>query len=207
MRHAKESFCRVIARLFAAPLAFWPVWAAAHIEAGSTGDGGFVSGLQHPVSGLDHVVAMVAVGLWGAQLGAPAIWVLPVAFPLIMAFGGVLGVIGVPVPKVEVGIALSGVVLGLMVAFAVRTPLWLAMIIVAAFAIFHGHAHGSALPAFGIPILYASGFVIATGLLHLCGIVIGATNRWQGGEALIRGGGVLIALTGAYFLYLQLGLT
>jgi len=119
----------------------------------------------------------------------------------------VLGVIGVPVPNVEIGIALSGVVLGLMVAFAVRPPLWMAMLMVAAFAIFHGHAHGSALPAFGVPILYASGFVIATGLLHLCGILIGATNRWQGGVGLIRGGGVLIALTGAYFLYLQLGLT
>jgi urease accessory protein len=149
---------------------------------------------------------MVAVGLWGAQLGAPAIWVLPIAFPLIMAVGGVLGVIGIPVPNVEIGIALSGVVLGLMVAFAVRPPLWMAMLIVAAFAIFHGHSHGTALPAFGVPILYASGFVIATGLLHLCGILIGATNRWQGGEVLIRGGGILIGLTGAYFLYRQLEL-
>jgi urease accessory protein len=150
---------------------------------------------------------MVAVGLWGAQLGASAIWLLPIAFPLIMAVGGVLGVIGVPVPNVEIGIALSGVVLGLMVAFASRPPLWMALLIVAAFAIFHGHSHGTALPVFGVPILYASGFVIATGLLHLCGILIGATNRWQGGEALIRGGGVLIALTGAYFFYRQLGLT
>jgi urease accessory protein len=207
MRQAKDPFHRGIARLLAAPLSLWPVLAAAHIEAGSAGDGGLVSGLQHPISGLDHVVAMVAVGLWGAQLGAPAIWVLPIAFPLIMAVGGVLGVTGVPVPNVEVGIALSGVVLGLMVAFAVRPPLWLAMLIVAAFAIFHGHSHGSALPAFGVPILYASGFVIATGLLHLCGILIGVTNHWQGGEALIRGGGVLIALTGFYFLYLQLRLT
>ena len=206
MRHTQDPFHRGIALLLAASSAAWPVLAVAHIEAGSAGDGGFVSGLQHPITGLDHVVAMVAVGLWGAQLGAPAIWVLPIAFPLIMALGGVLGVIGVPVPNVEIGIALSGVVLGLMVAFAVRPPLWLAMLLVAAFAIFHGHAHGSALPAFGVPILYASGFVIATGLLHLCGILIGATNRWQGGEALIRGGGVLIALTGAYFLYLQLEL-
>jgi urease accessory protein len=207
MRQAKAPFRRGIAWLLAASTAFWPVWAAAHIEAGSAGEGGFVSGLQHPISGLDHVVAMVAVGLWGAQLGAPAIWVLPIAFPLIMAVGGVLGVVGVAVPNVEIGIALSGVVLGLMVAFAVRPPLWLAMIIVAAFAIFHGHSHGTALPSFGVPILYASGFVIATGLLHLCGILIGATSRWQAGEAFIRAGGVLIALIGAYFLYLQRGLT
>ena len=207
MRPANESFRRGIALLFASLTAFWPIWVSAHIEAGSAGDGGFVSGLQHPISGLDHVVAMVAVGLWGAQLGAPAIWVLPIAFPLIMAVGGVLGVIGVPVPNVEIGIALSGIVLGLMVAFAARPPLWLAMLIVAAFAIFHGHSHGTALPAFGVPILYASGFVIATGSLHLCGILIGTTSRWPGGEAMIRGGGVLIALTGTYFLYLQRGLT
>jgi urease accessory protein len=206
MRHTQDPFHRGIALLLAAPSAAWPVLTVAHIEAGSAGDGGFVSGLQHPITGLDHVVAMVAVGLWGAQLGAPAICVLPIAFPLIMAVGGVLGVIGIPVPNVEIGIALSGVVLGLMVAFAVRPPLWMAMLIVAAFAIFHGHSHGTALPVFGVPILYASGFVIATGLLHLCGILIGATNRWQGGEALIRGGGVLIALTGAYFLYRQLEL-
>jgi urease accessory protein len=206
MRHTQDPFHRGIALLLAAPSAAWPVLAVAHIEAGSAGDGGFVSGLQHPITGLDHVVAMVAVGLWGAQLGVPAIWVLPIAFPLIMALGGVLGVIGVPVPNVEIGIALSGVVLGLMVAFAVRPPLWMAMLIVAAFAIFHGHSHGTALPVFGVPVLYASGFVIATGLLHLCGILIGATNRWQGGEALIRGGGILIGLTGAYFLYRQLEL-
>lgn len=97
---------------------------------------GFVSGFLHPLSGLDHVVAMVAVGIWGAQLGLPALWVLPVTFPVVMAFGGVLGVFGVPLPAVEYGIAFSGIVLGLMVAFAVRVPLWFAGIVVAVFAIF-----------------------------------------------------------------------
>lgn len=183
----------------------WPLIAAAHVESGRAGDGGLVSGLMHPVSGLDHVVAMVAVGLWGAQLGAPAIWVLPIAFPLMMAAGGVLGVTGVALPQVETGIALSGLLLGLMVALQARPPLWTALLLVAVFAIFHGHAHGTELPDFGVPILYASGFVAATGLLHLCGIVIGGANRWPAGERLIRAGGGLIALVGGYFLLLQLG--
>lgn len=182
-------------------LALWPLLAAAHIEAGGGGDGGFVAGLRHPVSGLDHVAAMVAVGLWGAQLGAPAIWVLPVAFPLVMALGGVMGVIGIPLPQVELGVALSGVMLGTLVAFAVRLPLSAALILVAIFAIFHGYTHGTALPAFGVPILFASGFVIATGLLHLGGILIGTTRRWPGGETLIRAGGVLVAAVGFYFLW------
>jgi urease accessory protein len=182
----------------------WPLIALAHVESGRAGDGGFVSGLVHPVSGLDHVVAMVAVGLWGAQLGAPALWLLPVAFPLVMAVGGVLGVMGIALPQVEVGIALSGLLLGLMIAFKLRPPLWAALLLVAVFAVFHGHAHGTALPDFGVPILYASGFVAATGLLHLCGIVAGSANRWPAGDRLIRAGGGLVALVGGYFLLRQL---
>src|SRR5436190_20933136 len=117
--------------------------ALAHTGSGS---GGFVGGFTHPVFGPDHVVAMVAVGLWGAFLGAPAIWLLPVVFPLVMAGGGVLGILGVPLPGVEVGIAISAVVLGLMVALAVKPHLAVAAIIVGAFAIFHGYAHGAELP-------------------------------------------------------------
>ena len=100
--------------------------AIAHSDAGSIG-GGFISGFTHPLFGPDHVIAMVAVGLWGVFLGKPAIWLLPIVFPLVMAFGGALGVAGVPVPAVEVGIALSGLVLGLMVAFAVKAPIWVAV--------------------------------------------------------------------------------
>jgi urease accessory protein len=187
-------------------LTLWPLLAIAHIDPGSGGDGGLVSGLRHPVSGLDHVVAMVAVGLWGAQLGAPAIWVLPIAFPLVMALGGVIGVIGVPLPQVEVGIALSGIVLGTLVALSARLPLWAALGLVAIFAIFHGYTHGTAMPAYGVPILYASGFVIATGLLHLCGILIGTTHRWPNGQRLVRAGGVLVAAVGVYYLLLALGI-
>ncbi len=108
--------------------------------------GGFLAGLAHPVFGPDHVVAMVAVGLWGAFLGPPAIWLLPIVFPLVMAAGGVLGILGVPLPAVETGIASSAIVLGLMVALAARPPLWIAAVLVGAFAIFHGYAHGKELP-------------------------------------------------------------
>ena len=173
--------------------------AAAH-----TGEGinsGFASGFWHPILGWDHVVAMVAVGLWGAFLGQPAIWVLPVVFPLVMAIGGALGIIGVPLPAVETGIALSGVVLGLLIAFAVKAPIWVAAVIVGAFAIFHGHAHGTELPeqfnAYG----YAIGFVIGTGLLHLAGIAFGVLTRMEVGRMAVRGAGGLIALVGAAFLF------
>jgi urease accessory protein len=157
-------------------------------------------GLLHPISGLDHVVAMVAVGLWGAVLGPPALWVLPVAFPLVMAFGGLLGLLGVPIPGVEIGIAVSGLVMGLMVLFELRPPLWLAALTVSAFAVFHGHAHGAELPTGSNALLYSLAFVIATGLLHLLGILLGETRRWPGGRRFVQGAGGVVALVGLWFL-------
>lgn len=179
-------------------LALVPTSAWAHAD-GHPG-GGFVAGLLHPISGLDHVVAMVAVGLWGAVLGPPALWVLPVAFPLVMALGGLLGLLGVPIPGVEIGIAVSGLVMGLMVLFELRTPLWLAALIVSAFAVFHGHAHGAELPAGSNALLYSLAFVIATGLLHLLGILLGETRRWPGGRRFVQGAGGVVALIGLFFL-------
>ena len=155
---------------------------------------------MHPVLGLDHVVAMVAVGLWGAFLGAPAIWILPVVFPLVMAFGGALGVLGVPILAVETGIASSAVVLGIMVAMAARPPIWVAAVIVGVFAIFHGHAHGTELPSAANPLAYSLGFVISTGLLHIAGIAFGLLTRWPAGRVAVRAGGGLIALSGIGFL-------
>jgi urease accessory protein len=169
-------------------------------HAGEGGAGGFFAGLMHPVLGPDHVVAMVAVGLWGAFLGAPAIWLLPIVFPLVMAFGGVLGIFGVPIPAVEAGIAASAIVLGLMVALAARPPLWSAALLVGAFAIFHGFAHGRELPAGANAVAFAAGFVIATGLLHLTGIAFGLLTRWPAGRIAVRGAGAVIALTGAAYL-------
>ncbi len=172
--------------------------ASAHESAGLTG--GFISGFFHPILGWDHVAAMVAVGLWGAFLGSPAIWVLPIVFPLVMAFGGALGVMGVPVPAVETGIALSAVVIGAMVAFAIRSPIWVAAVIVGAFAIFHGHAHGTELPSAANPLSYSVGFVFATGLLHIAGIAFGLLVRWPVGKYAVQAGGGFIALAGFGFL-------
>lgn len=162
--------------------------------------GGFASGFVHPLLGLDHVAAMVAVGLWGAVLGGHAVWLLPVVFPLVMAFGGALGVLEVPLPSVEVGIALSALVLGIMVLFSVRPPLWFAALLVGIFAVFHGYAHGAELPDATSPLAFSLGFVIATGLLHLCGIALSLLSRWRAGNLVVRAGGGLIALAGALFL-------
>jgi len=172
--------------------------ALAHAQRGQAA--GFVTGLLHPVSGLDHVVAMIAVGLWGAQLGRPAIWALPVTFPLMMAVGGFLGLLGLPLPGVEVGIALSALLLGLAVALAWRPPLWLAVVLVGCFAIFHGHAHGTELPPGQSGLTYSLGFVMATGSLHAVGITLGLVHRWPAGQVALRGMGALVAAAGLYFL-------
>jgi urease accessory protein len=170
---------------------------------GHTGEGmggGFVSGFTHPILGWDHVAAMVAVGLWGAFLGRPAIWLLPIVFPLVMAGGAVLGILGVPIPAVETGIAASAVVLGLLIALAARPPLWTAAAIVGIFAIFHGHAHGTELPEAANAFAYAVGFVLATGLLHLGGILLGLLIALPRGGLIVRSGGGLISLAGLGFL-------
>lgn len=177
----------------------FPMSAFAHVGQGD-GSGGFVAGFMHPIFGLDHVVAMVAVGLWGAQLGMPAIWVLPVTFPIVMAFGGALGGMGIALPGIEFGIAGSAIALGAMVLFAVRPPLWMAGVLVGIFAIFHGYAHGAELPASADPISYSAGFVLATGGLHLVGIFIGNINRWQSGAYVLRATGAIISAIGVYFM-------
>lgn len=182
-------------------LAFFllPLVAEAHPETGVTG--GFISGFLHPLTGLDHIVAMVGVGLWGAYLGAPSIWLLPIVFPMVMAFGGALGVLGMPFYGVETGIALSGIVLGAMVALAARPRIWIAAVIVGVFALFHGYAHGKELPHSANPFTYAVGFVVATGLLHLSGIAFGFLIKWPWGRVAVRTGGAVIACIGFGFLF------
>jgi urease accessory protein len=170
----------------------------AHVETGSAT--GFFHGFVHPISGWDHVLAMIAVGLWGAQLGAPAVWLLPVTFPMVMAFGGMLGLMGVSIPGVEVGIALSAIVLGVMVLGEARPPLAVAAVIVGIFAIFHGHAHGTELPQGASGLLYSIGFVVATGCLHAVGITLGLAHRWPRGKAALRATGALVAVAGVGFL-------
>ena len=182
----------VVASLRAAPL-------LAH-EPGARAPG-LLAGLLHPVSGLDHVLAMVAVGLWGAQLGPPALWLLPVTFPLVMALGGTLGLAGVPLPGVEIGIALSALLLGAMVVSRARPPLPVAAALVGAFALCHGHAHGTELPAGESGLLYSLGFVVVTGCLHGAGIALGHAQRLTWGEAAIRAAGAVVAVGGIFFLW------
>jgi urease accessory protein len=179
--------------------AFWAQCAQAHINKGEAI--GFLSGMRHPISGLDHVLAMIAVGLWGAQLGAPAIWVLPVAFPIVMALGGMMGLLGIPLPGIEYGIAASMILLGAAVLFEFKPPLWVAALLVAFFAIFHGHAHGTELPPGQNGLLYSMGFVMATGCLHGVGISIGLVHRWTWGQLFLRLAGAFIASMGVFFLW------
>lgn len=163
--------------------------------------GGFTSGILHPLTGPDHLAAMVAVGLWGAFLGAPAIWLLPVVFPLVMALGAVLGLVGMEVPGVEVGIAISAVALGAMVATAAKPPLSFAALLVGLFAIFHGHAHGTELPDSANALSYSLGFVLSTGALHLAGVGLGFAVEKPGGRKFVRVCGAVIAIAGLGFLF------
>jgi urease accessory protein len=179
--------------------AAWPFFVWAHEETGQAA--GFLSGLSHPVSGLDHVLAMVAVGFWGAQLGAPALWALPVAFPMVMALGGMLGLMGIPLPGVELGIALSAVALGAMVLGEVKPSLPIAAGLVSFFASFHGHAHGTELPDGASGLYYSIGFVVATGLLHVAGIGFGMIREWPRGPIVLRAAGGVVLAGGLYFLW------
>jgi urease accessory protein len=183
----------------AATTLVWPAAALAHTRGG---EGlGLRSGLLHPVSGLDHVLAMIAVGVWGAQLGAPAIWLLPVTFPMVMALGGMLGLMGINLPGIEVGIAVSAVALGFAVCREARPTLWVAATLVGFFAVFHGYAHGNELPSGANGLLYSIGFVVGTGTLHACGIALGLVHRWRTGRAMLRAAGAVIALAGMGFLW------
>ena len=193
-------YARIMTRPVPLALALLLAATAAAAHDGDVAGGGFVTGFLHPILGWDHVAAMVAVGLWGAFLGPPAIWLLPVTFPLVMALGGALGVAGVPVPGIETGIAASALIIGVAVLLALRPPLVAAAVIVGFFAIFHGHAHGAEMPQAASPLAYAAGFVIGTGLLHLAGIALGLLARSQTGALAVRAMGGVIAMAGLGFL-------
>ena len=182
----------------AAALALLPQAAQAHSAKSLAG--GFMAGFVHPFSGADHLLAMVSVGLWGAFLGRPLIAALPVIFPAVMALGALLAMFGVPQPPIELGIALSVLVLGIAIAAAWRAPVWLACLIVAVFALFHGFAHGTEIPSLADPIAFSTGFMLATGSLHLAGIGLGTINSLRGGTMFTRAMGAGVALAGLYFL-------
>ncbi len=181
---------------------FWlyllPGPAAAHIIQGA--QGGFGSGFDHPLTGPDHFLAMFAVGLWGAQMGGRQVWTLPVTFPLIMVIGGIIGMLGLPLPAIEIGIALSILALGLAIALAWRPAEWIALILIAYFALCHGYAHGAELPLSADPADYAIGFVLATGMIHLFGIGVGLGLNKPVGGRLARALGALIGVGGICFL-------
>ena len=190
----------IIRNFVVAFMAVFGLAAPASAHSGAALMGGFLSGFAHPFSGPDHLLAMVSVGLWGAFLGRPLIVALPVIFPTVMAFGGVLGILGTPMPPVEFGIAMSVVVLGSAVACGWRAPVWLASLAVAIFAIFHGYAHGSELPSMADPIAFSLGFVLATGALHVAGIGIGLLANGPRGAMSVRAIGAAIVIVGVYYL-------
>jgi len=193
----------VVVALAAVAALFLGSSAEAHMGTGLPG--GFASGFKHPLTGFDHVLAMVSVGLWGAFLGRPLIYALPVIFPAMMVGGAVLGMLNIPLPPVEIGIALSVLVLGGCIALSVKAPVWAASLIVATFAVFHGYAHGKELPSAADPIGYSVGFVLATGLLHVLGICVGFLNARPGGVIATRSIGGIIGGIGVWYLYKATG--
>jgi urease accessory protein len=178
-----------------------PTAALAHTGVGDKS--GFMHGFMHPLGGLDHQLAMILVGIFAYQLDGRALWLVPLTFVGIMAVGGFLGIAGIPVPFIEIGIALSVIVLGAIVAFGVKVPVAVAMGIVGLFAIFHGHAHGSEMPMDASGVEYGLGFMLATALLHAVGIgigfLIGMTTKWLGNNVYRVAGG-LVSVAGVGIL-------
>ncbi len=172
----------------------FPALAEAHPFHGATN--GLAGGLSHPLSGLDHILAMIAVGLWAAQLGGRSRWTVPTSFVSLMVFGGVLGMAGVHIPAVESGIAASVLVLGVLIAASVRLPMFAGMALVGLFAIFHGHAHGTEIPAAASGFTYALGFVLATIALHAAGVGLGMLAQKRMALPALRFAGAAIAVAG-----------
>ena len=164
---------------------------------------GFANGLAHPLTGLDHLCAMVAVGLWAAQRGGRALWLVPSVFVSVMVLGGALGMAAVPIPFVEPGIVASVLVLGVLIAAAVRLPLAVSLLVVGVFAVFHGYAHGAEMPATASGLAYGLGFAAATASLHLVGIGLGLLAQRFGSARLVRYAGGAIAACGVCLCFLM----
>lgn len=179
----------------------FPTLAMAHTGHGEVS--GFVQGFAHPMGGLDHILAMVMVGILAAQLGGRALWLVPASFVVVMALGGGLGFLVPGLPLIELGIALSIVVLGAAVAFNLTAPVPAVMALVGFFAVFHGAAHGAEMPETVGGLAYGAGFVVATALLHVvglaCGLLLGLGYAAKG-TALVRSLGGAASLAGVGFL-------
>jgi urease accessory protein len=191
-------------RLLFLVLAFCLAPSAALAHTGIGGTSGFMHGFMHPLSGFDHQLAMILVGIFAYQLGGRALWLVPLTFVTVMALGGLLGVNGMPLAFVEVGIALSVIVLGAVVAFGVKAPVAVAMGVVGLFAVFHGHAHGSEMPLDALGVAYGLGFMLATALLHAVGIgvglLIGMSSKTLG-DNVYRAVGGLASIAGVALLF------
>jgi urease accessory protein len=182
-------------------MALMPTVALAHTGVGDTI--GLSHGFMHPLTGIDHVLAMMMVGVFAWQLGGRALWLVPLTFVLVMAIGGMLGVAGIGVPFVETGIALSVILLGSIVAFRAKAPVAIALAVIGLFAIFNGHAHGSEMPENAAGMAYGLGSMIATALLHLGGIGLGFVIGRIGdkrGPAFVRTTGAVAAVAGVALL-------
>lgn len=188
-----------MARIFGLVGLVWVLPGVALAHSG-VGVGDAASGFLHPLTGADHLLAMVAVGLWASQLGRPGLW-LPVCFPLLMVVGAAIGRSGMFVPGTEAMIAGSLLVLGAAVVLAWRAPVGTAAVIVGGFAMFHGYAHGMEIPAGASPAVYAAGFVVATALLHGVGLGIGLLGRWPAGAMAVRVMGAGVAGLGGVLLF------
>jgi len=187
-----------------AVFALVPVAASAHVGVGETH--GFVHGFSHPLSGIDHILAMVAVGLFAAHLGGRALWLVPLTFVFVMALAGIAGMTGFQLPFVEIGIGMSVIVFGLAVALQLSVPTLVAMGLVGFFAIFHGHAHGMEMPQGVSGLFYGAGFICATKLLHALGVGLGLTIGKTGqvySRRIVQIGGGVIAIAGASILTLS----
>lgn len=173
-----------------------PSVAQAHFGGGAVHD--LLHGIEHPLVGLDHILAMLAVGIFAAQRGGRATWLIPTSFVLVMTIGCAMGVAGLALPYVEHGIVLSLVVLGVLIAAAARLPLVASMALVGVFALLHGHAHGTELPATAVAVSYTLGFILATAGLHAAGIVFALSMRRFQASQLLRAAGGAIAVCGIY---------
>ena len=185
----------LISKLFLLALCFLlPSLAQAHVSPGHSN--GITNGLSHPLLGLDHLLAMLAVGLWAAQLGGRARWLVPATFVGLMTAGGAMGMAGFALPFVEGGVLASVLMLGVLIAAAVRLPLAASMAIVGLFAVFHGHAHGTAMQAGSSGLAYGLGFVLTTAGLHVCGLGLGGLAQQHSKPPLLRYAGAALALIG-----------
>lgn len=195
----KQDRLQVASKLLAVFVWMLPELAEAHAIMGGTG---FVSGLLHPILGLDHLLAMVSVGILSAQLGGRAIWLVPAAFVICMIVGGILGILGIDWPMVELGITLSVILLGLAMAAHGHLPVAAGLVFTGLFGIFHGHAHGTEMPAVVEPVWFTLGFVTGTVSMHLTGVTIGlVSERLPAGDQWLRYLGAWVAGIGFHILY------